>query len=205
MSPGPPKNFDPKVALERARDVFWQRGYDGTAISELESALGVGRKSLYDTFGSKRELYLRSIEQYTDSVIQKICDGLEDERNGPMQNLDRVLERLREHHGSEHSLGCLLGVAMAQINAGDEELAELLRGYLRRLELAFERTIRSAQDEGTVDAEARPKDVARQLVALTQGMALMGRVTDSPTVHRSIVRAASVAGQPADDGTCPSP
>ena len=73
MSPGPAKNFDPDEALETARNVFWRNGYAGTAISELESALGVGRKSLYDTFGSKRELYLRSLEHYTDTVVQRIC------------------------------------------------------------------------------------------------------------------------------------
>ena len=190
MSPGPSKSFDPDNALELARDVFWRRGYDGTAISELESVLGVGRKSLYDTFGSKRELYLRALEQYTDTVIQRICRGLEDPRNRPMENLERVLDRLQKHHGSPDSLGCLLGVAMAQADPEDTELAELLRGYLRRLEQAFERTIRSAQSEGMIEGNARAKDVARNLVALTQGMALMGRITETATMPRAIVRAA---------------
>ncbi len=190
MSPGPSKSFDPDEALETARNVFWRKGYAGTAISELESALGVGRKSLYDTFGSKRELYLRSLEQYTDTVIQRICRGLEDPRNTPIENLERVLDRLQQHHGSPDSLGCLLGVAMAQTGSKDAELAELLRGYLRRLEQAFERTIRKAQHDDAVGEDVRAKDVARNLVALTQGMALIGRVTDTPTVQRSIVRAA---------------
>ena len=190
MRPGPTKNFDPQEALQRARNLFWKRGYDGTAISELESELGVGRKSLYDTFGSKRELYLRSIEQYTATVIQKICDGLADPRTGPLENIERVLLKLRRHHGSPDSLGCLLGVAMAQIESGDDELAGLLRRYLHQLELAFERTLRAAQKDGSVQADARPKDLARYLVALTQGMALMGRVTETPTIQRSIVRAA---------------
>jgi TetR/AcrR family transcriptional repressor of nem operon len=190
MTPGPPKRFDTDVALVQARDVFWRRGYDGTSLSELESVLGIGRKSLYDTFGSKRELFLRSLELYTDTVIQQICDGLDDPRNGPMENLERVLVRLQQHHGSPDSLGCMLGVAMAQADSGDPELAALLSGYLRRLELAYLRTIKSAQSEGTADADARPRDVARNLVALTQGMALMGRIADVPTQQRSIVRAA---------------
>ncbi len=190
MNPGPSKSFDPDEALELARDVFWRRGYDGTAISELESVLGVGRKSLYDTFGSKRELYLRALEQYTDTVIQRICRGLDDPRNGPMSNLERVLDRLQQHHASSDSLGCLLGVAMAQADPEDVELAELLRGYLRRLEQAFERTIRRAQTASTIERDARAKDIARNLVALTQGMALMGRITETATLPRAIVRAA---------------
>ena len=188
MTPGPAKSFDPALALERARDVFWRRGYDGTGIRELEAALGIGRKSLYDTFGSKRALYLRALEQYTDTVIGRICAGLADARNTPLENLERVLTKLQQHHGSAESAGCLLGVAMAQADGDDAELAELLRGYLLRLERAFERTLLNAQAAGEVDAAAKPKDVARQLVALTQGMALIGRVTPTATIQRSIVR-----------------
>ena len=196
MSPGPAKSFDPEVALERARNVFWRRGYDGTGISELEAALGIGRKSLYDTFGSKRALYLRAIEEYTDTVIGRICRGLEDPRNSAIENVERVLGKLQQHHGSADSHGCLLGVAMAQIEGGDAELAELLRAYLLRLERAFERAIRIAQEEGEVDPQTRPKDAARNLVALTQGMALLGRIGDTPTFQRSVVRAALQALKP---------
>ena len=190
MRPGPAKSFDPEVALERARDLFWRHGYDGTGIGELEQVLGIGRKSLYDTFGSKRALYLRAIEHYADTVIQRICDGLDEPRNEPLENLARVLGKLQEHHGTAGGIGCLLGVAMAQAGSDDAELAELLRGYLRRLEAAFERTLKSARDGGAVDARVNAKDAARNLVALTQGMALLGRVSDSATVQRSIVRAA---------------
>ena len=196
MTPGPPKNFDADEALERARDLFWRRGYNGTGISELEATLGIGRKSLYDTFGSKRALYLRALEHYTDSVIHRICRGLENPEYGPLENLARVLDQLGRHHATPDSCGCLLGVAMAQADRADADLAALLRGYLGRLEQAFVRTIRDAQAEGTIAADVRPRDAARNLVALTQGMALMGRITKGPTVPRSIVRAALYALRP---------
>lgn len=190
MSPGPAKSFDPDLALERARDLFWRRGYSGAGISELESELGIGRKSLYDTFGSKRELYLRAIEHYTDSVIERICRGLADRRNTPFENLERVLDKLQQHHGSGDSLGCLLGVAMAQLDADDEELAALLRAYLRRLETAFRRTLERALEQGELRNDVNAKDTARELVALTQGMALMGRIAGMRAVQRSVVRSA---------------
>lgn len=190
MSPGPAKSFDPDDAVAQARDLFWRHGYDGTAIRDLESALGIGRKSLYDTFGSKRALYLRALAQYTDSVIERICKGLEDPRNDAMANLERVLGRLQKHHASPESLGCLLGVAIAQADRTDTELAAILRGYLARLEHAFERAIRDAASDGAIKADVKPKDAARNLVALTQGMALMSRVDDTPSMTRSIVRAA---------------
>lgn len=190
MSPGPSKSFDPDLALERARDLFWRKGYAGTGIAELEAELGIGRKSLYDTFGSKRALYVRSIEQYTDAVIGRMCRGLESERGAPLENLERVLGKLGEHHGTNDSWGCLLGVAMAQLGSDDEELGGLLRRSLGRLERSFARALAAARDAGEVRATLDPKDEARHLVALTQGMALLGRVRGTRAVQRSVVRAA---------------
>jgi TetR/AcrR family transcriptional repressor of nem operon len=190
MSPGPRKSFDPDLALERARDVFWRRGYDGAALSALEAAMGIGRKSLYDTFGSKRELFLRALEHYGDTVIRRICEGLEDPRGAPLENLGRVLHKLQRHHASPQSHGCLLGVAMAQADPRDVELAAALRAQLARLEDAFARTFRRARADGALSADARPRELARAFVGLTQGMALVGRVTATSAVPRSMVRAA---------------
>ena len=196
MAPGPAKAFDPEEALERARNLFWRRGYDGTGIRGLEEELGIGRKSLYDTFGDKRELYLKSIQQYADTILARICARLEDEGGRAIDNLERVLVGLQAHHGSGESLGCLLGVAVAQIDRKDAELVEILGGHLQRMEDVFERTIRRGQAEGSVRADQNSRDLARNLVALTQGMALLGRIQASPTKTRSVVRAALMALRP---------
>ncbi|TAJ12408.1 MAG: TetR/AcrR family transcriptional regulator [Planctomycetota bacterium] len=180
--PGPPKQFDTQRTLERARDLFWRRGFDGTGLSELEGELGVGRKSLYDTFGNKRALYLASLAHYGDSVIAAICDGLERPGASPLANLERVLGKLARHHASGESHGCLLGVGLAQVQRDDAEIVAALRRELARLEDAFERTLQRALDAGELRPNVRPRDSARQLVAFVQGMALLGRIADSPAV-----------------------
>jgi TetR/AcrR family transcriptional regulator, transcriptional repressor for nem operon len=190
MRPGPPKQFDPDDALERARDLFWRRGYDGTGVAELETELGIGRKSLYDTFGSKRALYLRALEHYGTTVIAAICAGLEQADSDALANLERVLDKLARHHGSGESFGCLLGVGMAQVERDDAEVVAVLHAWLARLEKAFESALDRALEAGAVRADVRPRDVARQLVALTQGLALMGRISASPGASRAAVRAA---------------
>ncbi len=190
MRPGPAKQFDPEKALERARDLFWRGGYDGTGLAEIEAELGIGRKSLYDTFGNKRALYLAALEQYGASVIESICSGLERPGSAAFENLERVLNKLARHHGSGASSGCLLGVALGQVEREDRELVALLRRWLQRLEQAFERSLERAAVEGALRADVRPRDGARHLVALAQGLALLGRIADTPGAHESAVRAA---------------
>lgn len=65
---GRPKAFDEDAVLDRAAELFWTQGYEATSISDLEERLGVGRQSLYDTFGDKRRLFLRAIERYTEWI-----------------------------------------------------------------------------------------------------------------------------------------
>ena len=59
------KEFDPEVALERAVELFWERGYEKTSLHDLVERMGIGRRSLYDTFGDKHTLFLAALRRYS--------------------------------------------------------------------------------------------------------------------------------------------
>ena len=58
-------------------DVFWQRGYTATSVEHLSNAMGINRFSLYDTFGDKRDLYVRALDRYIDTVQKELEAPLE--------------------------------------------------------------------------------------------------------------------------------
>ncbi|MEL7378280.1 MAG: helix-turn-helix domain-containing protein, partial [Bacteroidota bacterium] len=58
--------FNESEVLDKARDLFWERGYHATSISDLEKALGLSRSSLYNSFGGKRALYDLTLARYRD-------------------------------------------------------------------------------------------------------------------------------------------
>ena len=58
------KGFDPRQVLRVAVDVFRDFGYEKTSLDDLMDKMGVGRQSLYDTFGNKRSLYLQALDEY---------------------------------------------------------------------------------------------------------------------------------------------
>jgi AcrR family transcriptional regulator len=67
-----PREFDPDLVLDRAVELFWAKGYEGTSISDLEEHLGMGRQSLYGAFGDKHELYVKAMDRYAGlSVVDQ--------------------------------------------------------------------------------------------------------------------------------------
>ncbi|MEV0202322.1 TetR/AcrR family transcriptional regulator [Nonomuraea sp. NPDC050691] len=64
MPGGRPRAFDPDVALDRALEVFWRQGYEGTSLSDLTGAMGINRPSLYAAFGNKEELFVKALDRY---------------------------------------------------------------------------------------------------------------------------------------------
>jgi TetR/AcrR family transcriptional regulator, transcriptional repressor for nem operon len=65
---GRPRSFDEAAAVAQAATLFAERGYEGTSIDDLVQALGIHRGSLYSTFGSKRALYLRVLEEHVATL-----------------------------------------------------------------------------------------------------------------------------------------
>ena len=74
---GRPKEFDEHEALMKAMRLFWVHGYKATSIQDLVDGMGIGRGSLYGTFGGKRALFMRALRHYDQEARESIyqsCD-----------------------------------------------------------------------------------------------------------------------------------
>jgi TetR/AcrR family transcriptional repressor of nem operon len=189
MSRGPDKQFDPKEALGKAMQLFWAKGYAATGMAELQEQMGIGRKSLYDTFGNKRELFIKALQLYSDSVMRQVLSELE-KKGSPLGNVRRLMRMLQKYNSTTECVGCLLGVSMAQVDADDEEMAAVLRRHVAGVQEAFYKTFKQARDAGELDQNTNARDLAWLFTAIVQGLALVGRVHDGPAAPRSIVNAA---------------
>jgi len=187
---GPSKQFDPDIALEQAMHVFWQRGYEAASLAELQQRMGIGKKSLYDTFGNKRALFLKALAHYTRTVNGDMRDRLLAE-GSPLANLKQVLADWQRTHSRPGSCGCMLGTNIADFDTGDAEVAAILRGYVQQVEDVFCATLTRAQQAGELDPGVSPRDLARLLLCATQGMALLGRVMADETLPAGTVRVLS--------------
>ena len=183
MSPGPCKQFDPERALEEAMAVFARRGFEGASLAELTEAMGIGKKSLYDTFGNKRALFLQSVRHYSQRSVAQIRSRLfKPGSRSIYQNLRELLDEWRDSHGKPGSQGCLLGTTIADFDTSDREVAEALRLGLKQIEDAFTEALDQARRDGEIRPDASTRDLARALLCISQGVALLGRVMETGEV-----------------------
>ena len=189
MTRGPSKQFDIEVALEQAMKVFWAHGYEAASLSELLKTMGIGKKSLYDTFGNKQSLFLKALEHYAHTTIRDMRDRLSAEGSA-LDNLKQLLKSWQKMHSQPGSCGCMLGTNIADFNTNDEAIAKIMRAYLQQVEDVFTATLTRAQSAGELSPEANPRNLARLLLCTTQGVALLGRVMENDATLEGAVTAA---------------
>ena len=187
MTRGPNKQFDTEIALARAMEVFSARGYEAASISELLKNMGISKKSLYDTFGNKRSLFLKALDCYARKTLGSIRTQIF-APGSPLANLKLVLQDWQIMHSQLGSYGCMLGTNIADFNTDDEAIAKIFRGYLQQLEDTFCSALTRAQKAGELSCAANPRELARMLLCTTQGMALLGRVLEDETLLEGTVK-----------------
>jgi len=77
MPGGRPRSFDAATALDRALEVFWRQGYEGTSLADLTAAMGINKPSLYAAFGNKEELFGKVLARYLDGPGAYAADALD--------------------------------------------------------------------------------------------------------------------------------
>lgn len=151
--------------------VFWQHGYAGTSMSQLLAEMCIGKKSLYDTFGNKRELFLKTLDLYGAQSLKQVTDTLE-QPGSPLTNLRTLFEGFMEGG----CRGCFFGTNIADFDMEDEEVAQRFCRHLQRFEEAVEQAVVRAQEAGEVAGTLDAGRMSRLLLCLGQGTALVGRV-----------------------------
>ncbi|AZQ34586.1 TetR/AcrR family transcriptional regulator [Streptomyces cyaneochromogenes] len=175
------KEFDPEAALQAALELFWQRGYEATSMSDLVEHLGIGRASIYATFGNKHELYLKALERYDRAGLPPIVRELS--QPGPALSAVRALVRRYATEASDERLrlnGCMVTNAAAELAPHDPAAARSVERNWDQLETVLHSTLVRAQAQGELPAGRDPLTLARLLLVLLQGLRVVGKASSDP-------------------------
>jgi len=172
-SVGRPRAFDPDVALDRAMHVFWAKGYEGAALSDLTRAMRINRPSLYAAFGNKEQLFRKVLDRYMNGPLAYFGEAL-----GAAKARD-VVERIflgAANMASDPRMpaGCL--VVQGALACGDAARSVRKEIAARRAsaKAALRRRLQRAKREGDLPPNADPAQLSHYVMTVLHGMAVQG-------------------------------
>ena len=183
------KEFDPDQALAKAMAVFWRLGYENTSLELLLREMGIAKQSLYDTYGDKRGLYMKSLAYYR----RQTNDGLRGlfVAGRPVKEVfAKLLFGLSAESKHQHERGCLLLSANLERDTSDATLAEFLRDNQAEVEGIFREALLRGRKTGELSRNADTKALARFFTVTIQGMRAMARLRSD---RKSLEQVARVA------------
>jgi TetR/AcrR family transcriptional repressor of nem operon len=183
------KEFDPKRALAKAMRVFWRVGYQNTSIELLMREMGIAKQSLYDTFGDKRDLYLKALAYYRDETNGEM-ERMFEKTSSVKDGFAKLLYGLAGETPEQHERGCLLLSANLQRDPSDAVLTAFLRDNQARVEAIFVRALRRAQKQGELRRKQDPAVLGRFFVVTIQGMRAMARLQSDRQALEQVARVA---------------
>ena len=167
---GRPREFDEDVALERAMDVFWRKGYQATSTDDLMEAMGIGRGSFYNTFGSKRETYLRTLDRYLSVLEEGGPYRPLFERKPGADALQALLSSYLDSVASEHGAhGCYFVHVAKEHRGEDPEVQKAIRTGIARMRKILTEHMKVAQEQGILPDHIDPSQAALLMMAVAWG------------------------------------
>jgi TetR/AcrR family transcriptional regulator, transcriptional repressor for nem operon len=175
------KEFDPDAALQSALELFWQRGYEATSMADLVEHLGIGRASIYATFGNKHELYLKALDRYAETRDPRLVGALS--QPGPALPAVRALVRgfaAEAASPEDRHHGCFITNSAAELAPHDPAVARRVEISWEHVETPLYAALIRAQAQGELPEDRDPRALARMLLVLMQGLRVVGKASQDP-------------------------
>jgi len=151
--------YDRNELIDRARDLFWQRGWAGTTLKNLEASLQMQPGSFYAAFGSKDALFELALDKYAKDGLLRL-KVLADE-HGPIKALQRF-PKMAIDNDAAPAKACMLAKTVLELHTRDHPLADRANGHLLKMEEQFSELFQQAQSAGDIKKSLDPKALARR-------------------------------------------
>jgi len=170
---GRPRSFDRDQALQKAMEVFWAKGFEGTSVADLTDAMGINPPSLYAAFGDKETLFLEAIERYQARRGESCPYCEEPTARGAVEKL--LLYMAEELTSTDHPRGCLLQTAAATATGSSAKLQAALTAKRMAARAMLRQRIERGVKEGDVPAGTDPVSLADFYGTIIAGMSQAAR------------------------------
>jgi TetR/AcrR family transcriptional repressor of nem operon len=160
-----PKEFDTEEALEKAIELFWDKGYSACSMQDVVERLGLSRSSIYETFGDKRQLFLASLKKYQQAGVDTMRNKMATATDIRQTFKDIFYAFLPAGPNDCSKKSCFMVNAGIELAAHDPEIAALVRANNLEVEEILSTAIQKGQDAGQISRNLDALALARFIFA----------------------------------------
>ncbi|MDT0539007.1 MULTISPECIES: TetR/AcrR family transcriptional regulator [Croceitalea] len=182
------KQFDEKEVLNKAMELFWEKGFHATSMQDLVTQLGINRASLYDTFGDKEALFEAAFQLYRQTnggVIQGLFETEPSVKEGFQKLFQMAID---ESVQDGNRKGCFVVNTITELIPGDEKIQSLLLENTINYEKLFTAFVQKGIQNGEINAIKNPNEIGLMLYALFNGIRVLAKVDPNPEKLKSIMK-----------------
>ena len=169
------KTFDTNIAIDRATQVFWAKGYDSTSLADLLKATQINKGSFYNAFGSKKSLFTQSLTKY-DQEIRRDALTRFSALNDPIAAISRFFDMLLDESLNDKDCkGCFLVNTALDSPNHDADIQAIVKKAMTELQTFFEEQVSLGISTGAIPADKDPDATAKSLLAQLVGLRVLAR------------------------------
>lgn len=188
MNAGRPREFDTEQALDAAMHLFWRQGYEATSMQDLLDSMQLSKSSLYQTFGSKHDLFQQCLTRYRQMMAGGLQQAL-DNAPSAKQFIEGFFTGLVEDTcNAENRIGCLAMNTATELAPHDKEIGKLIKQSAERFAGIFQQAVERAQQEGDIPRNKDPVSLGYFLMSNLSGLNSLAKAGASRTVLRGIAK-----------------
>lgn len=181
------KEFDREDVLRKAMMVFRDKGYEATSVQDLVERMDINRFSLYETFKSKHDLFVETLQAYYENVAIPFFKRLKDSKEGLKVIESSLMELVSRIRSGRSPNGCLLCNTIAELGAKqDARMTTILERYLKTLEGNFYAAVLRAKELGEISEGADAREYAKVLVGYSTGLLSLAKVLSEGEMRKSV-------------------
>jgi TetR/AcrR family transcriptional repressor of nem operon len=145
------KEFNQDVAIEKAMELFCQKGYAATSIRDLVTHLGVSSSSLYGTFGDKDAIFLLALKRHSHKEREMLRRVLSLPTSEPKAILSKMFNSLIDSLlANELPGGSLTLKASVELENRKPEVTAVIAEHTEDTAAMFAEFLEKAAQTGTV-------------------------------------------------------
>ena len=164
--------------VERAAELFAERGVAGTSLDDVLTAAGAGKGQLYHYFSGRDELVTAAVGLRCTQVLAGLTRAL-----GSVASLAGLTEALAGFVAGFEQMGlpgCPIGSLAAEVAEHNEDARLRAAAGFDAWERLFADTLERMRQQGELRADASPAVLATALLASIEGGMVLSQTRKDP-------------------------